>query len=187
MGPCRTQPSTSWGPTGTHLDLVGSAVWPASAPSWSPDGSQLVLVKDGLVVVSSSGGGETRVVDCSSPACVGLGPAGWSPDGATLVFWADRSNQEGLWSVPADGGDPRLLSPGVDGGKPSFSPDGSMLAVAGKARGDDANSVLILDASTGQIIRRIAPPGLFVGFSVSWDPSGQWLVFDVTPDADAHP
>jgi Tol biopolymer transport system component len=173
-------------PDGTHLDLVGSGVWPGSAPSWSPDGSRLSVVKDGLVVVSSSGGHGTRVVDCSSIACAGQGPAAWSPDSSTLVFWADRSNQEGLWSVPANGGEPHLLSPGVDGGQPSFSPDGSLLAAAGRDAGHDANSVMIIDATTGQIIRRIAPPGLSVGFSVSWDPSGEWLVFDVTPD-DAHP
>jgi Tol biopolymer transport system component len=125
-------------------------------------------------------------LDCQSPACAGQGEAVWSPDGASLLFWADRSNQEGLWSVPADGGDPHLLSPGISGGKPSFSPDGTMLAVAGQATGDNANSVLILDASTGEIIRRVAPPHLSVGFSVSWDSSGEWLVFDVIPDRN-HP
>lgn len=172
--------------TGKHPSPVGVDVNQETAPSWSPDGSRLAIVKKDLFVVSIDDGTRTKIVGCPSSTCSGMGAAQWSPDGTSLAFWADLSNQEGLWIVPAGGGDPRLLRAGISSGQPSFSPDGSLLAVAGSDSGDPANSLLIMDADTGQILRKIAPPGLSIASSVSWDLSGESIAFDVIPDK-SHP
>ena len=52
----------------------------------------------------------------------------WTADGRRIVFWADLAGEVNLWSVPARGGEPQVLTPGP--GRqlgPSLSADGSRL------------------------------------------------------------
>jgi len=50
---------------------------------------------------------------------------GWSPDGATLAYCAERNGQYDIYTIPAEGGVERQLTdePGLDDG-PEYSPDG---------------------------------------------------------------
>jgi Tol biopolymer transport system component len=95
----------------------------------SPDGKQLAIsdsTEEGrsLIYVLPAAGGVPRRV---TP----LGPSywhGWSPDGATLVYCAQRSGEYDVYAVPVDGGPERRLTdaPGLDDG-PDFSPDGKTI------------------------------------------------------------
>jgi len=51
---------------------------------------------------------------------------GWSPDGQTLVFCAERKGDYDIWGIPSKGGNEFQLtsSPGLDDG-PEFAPDGN--------------------------------------------------------------
>jgi len=50
---------------------------------------------------------------------------GWSPDGATLAYCAERNGQYDIYTIPAEGGVETQLTdtPGLDDG-PEYSPDG---------------------------------------------------------------
>jgi hypothetical protein len=112
------------------------------APDFSPDGSQIVyqllpprgLVGD-LFLVDLATGQRTRLTHLP-PVASGLWDMHptFSPDGSTVLFNRPRFNRPGivlnqhwdLWSVPAAGGEPRLLvRDAVDG---RFSPDGRTIA-----------------------------------------------------------
>ncbi len=105
----------------------------------SPDGKTLAYALqskslpkgkayEDLYVVATTGGEPRRLTFTedakeTSPA--------WSPDGATLAFVADRGGEDGLWLLPAAGGEARKLvtvATGISG--PVWSPDGRLIAFA---------------------------------------------------------
>jgi TolB protein len=53
---------------------------------------------------------------------------GWSPDGKTLVYCAERNGEYDIYSIPAVGGRETRLTdaPGLDDG-PEYSPDGKYI------------------------------------------------------------
>lgn len=132
-----------------------------SALAWSPDGSRLALVASPtpelddrrlasvLMIDAETGEVESRV-DVPSPN--GLV---WSGDGRHLAWTAavDRRPQGAstVWTLPADGGQPRLVGPGEDSDRcvgRVFQRPGSSLLVAQVAHG--LSSLLVeLDPATG--------------------------------------
>ena len=96
----------------------------------SPDNLQLGIShhckEDGssrIYVVPTSGGDPVLIT--------AVGPSylhGWSPDGQTLVYCAERHGQYDIYAIPARGGEERALTdtPGLDDG-PEYSPDGKYI------------------------------------------------------------
>ena len=75
------------------------ALGPGHAPSWSPSGHQLVLVRNGwITIVNASGGNPRRLVQGDAPA--------FSPDGHQIAFIAPDHQLE---VIPASGGTPRAV------------------------------------------------------------------------------
>lgn len=98
---------------------------------WSPDGGAIVYVrKDGLWVIAPGGGAPRRLIgtgDRAAPQTPLL--AQWAPDGRTIYFKAlDGEGRASLWSIPAEGGKPRILVRFDDPTRPSpraeFATDG---------------------------------------------------------------
>jgi sugar lactone lactonase YvrE len=97
---------------------------------FSPDGSQLVISdqsqrdnKSFIYILSSSGGTPRLVTE--------LGPSywhGWSPDGKTLAYCAERNGNYDVYAISVDGGaETRLTTAdGLDDG-PDYSPDGQYI------------------------------------------------------------
>jgi Tol biopolymer transport system component len=76
-----------------------------------------------IYVVSVDGGEPVKVTD-QAPSYW----HGWSPDGATLVYCAEREGNYDVWAIGAQGGrETRLTTdPGLDDG-PEYSPDGAFI------------------------------------------------------------
>jgi len=74
-----------------------------------------------IYVVPISGGKPRKVTD-DAPSYW----HGWSPDGKTLVYCAERNGVYDVWSIGVDGGPETRLTttPGLDDG-PEYSPDGA--------------------------------------------------------------
>lgn len=96
----------------------------------SPDGTQLVISDQSqedrrslIYTLPITGGTPKRITK--------LAPSywhGWSPDGKTLVYCADRNGNYDVYSIPVEGGDETRLTTadGLDDG-PEYSPDGKYI------------------------------------------------------------
>jgi eukaryotic-like serine/threonine-protein kinase len=134
-----------------HVTLVGSGTSRRLTtdaeidfyPSWSPDGRQIAFVRrlddaaGRVFVIDPLGGGERRVSDF--PVMFdrhgAIGQISWSPDGthiaAAPAFPSRAGYSAGIYALPVQGGQPRLLTRARDPGThrdPAFSPDGRRLA-----------------------------------------------------------
>ena len=76
-----------------------------------------------IYVVSVEGGQPVKITD-QAPSYW----HGWSPDGATLVYCAEREGNYDVWAIGAQGGKETRLTtdPGLDDG-PEYSPDGAFV------------------------------------------------------------
>ena len=94
----------------------GSSAVPVTHLHWSPDGSRLLIVADGITVMEKDGGNPRQIVTSR----VGKGAlAKWSPDGSRIAvyqrqFFEDESRRvlltAHLFTVAPDGSDLRLLA-----------------------------------------------------------------------------
>jgi WD40 repeat protein len=96
----------------------------------SPDGKQLVISdqskgdgKSLIYILPITGGTPKQITP--------IGPSywhGWSPDGKTLAYCAERNGKYDIHSMPVDGGNETRLTtaPGLNDG-PDFSPDGKYI------------------------------------------------------------
>jgi Tol biopolymer transport system component len=89
----------------------------------SADGKWFAI-SAGQIYVLPSSGGEPRQVTEKRPSYF----HGWSPDGRTLAYCAQRDSNFDLYAIPASGGAEQRLttSPGYDDG-PEYSPDGKWI------------------------------------------------------------
>jgi TolB protein len=93
----------------------------------SPDNSQIAVshhtnedAASRIYILPFEGGSPVLITD--------KGPSylhGWSPDGKTLAYCAERNGQYDIYTIPVDGGQETQLTdlPGLDDG-PEYSPDG---------------------------------------------------------------
>ena len=93
-------------------------------PRWSPDGRMIVgNTPDGRIVMTRADTGAQRTVYTPRPGTsdpIAEWPA-WSPDGRSIWFKShDPEGKASLWSMPSDGGSPRLLVRFDDATRPSY-------------------------------------------------------------------
>lgn len=84
------------------------------APTWSPDGGRIAFWRDGpegpeLWVMESDGARPAKLARFKNGARVER--PNWSPDGKWLAY-GDSDPGEGVWLVPAAGGEPKQIGKG---------------------------------------------------------------------------
>ncbi len=88
-------------------------VW-SSTPAWSPDGRQIAYEQSvhnmgyRIKVMDADGSNARFVTQGGTEGLNDVRPA-WSPDGAWIAYSSDRSGGDGIYIVPAGGGQPRRL------------------------------------------------------------------------------
>lgn len=148
--------------TGERLVIPAGAAY----PSFSPDGSRLVLTGDEeLYVINSDGGGLRFLTE---------GEYGdWSPTGNWIAHRACHGGACGLWETNADSGEQRRLTTGGSDGQPAWSPNGQQIAYISQ---DDGNfEIYRIDADGSNKVRLTNSPSSD-GLPV-WSPNGQWIAF----------
>jgi Tol biopolymer transport system component len=114
--------------TGTITEIyTGAATDCNNDHVLSPDGKSIAVshatIEDGLsrIYMLPLGGGEPVLITPMAPSYL----HGWSPDGGTLAYCAERNGQYDIYTIPVWGGREKQLTdvPCLDDG-PEYSPDG---------------------------------------------------------------
>jgi Tol biopolymer transport system component len=143
----------------------------------SPDGKFLAVSSQhtpgdkSLIYVLPAAGGTPRLITPKGPSYW----HGWSPDGKTLAYCAERNKEFDIYTIPVDGGDETRLTTaeGLDDG-PDYSHDG--------------NSIFFNSERTGLMkIWRMNPDGTdqrqvttdkeYADWFPHPSPDGKWLIF----------
>jgi Tol biopolymer transport system component len=125
----------------------------------SPDGKQVVYFSIGErqedIFIGPPGGTIRRITD-DGPR--DRGPV-FTPDGRSLVFYANREGQWGVWTVGVDGGGLRKISVSAVGAVyPFVSPKGDTIVFGG----DDGRSAFTIPLSAPAGVRPTPLPGASV-------------------------
>jgi Tol biopolymer transport system component len=173
--------------------LLASDLDGAIKPVWSPDGSSIVLCRNGpqaqigqavsLLKVDVSDGEETPLMQADN--VLGLFPVGYSPDGDSLYFGA----------VAVAGGSPRLLVHASDESARDWhaSPDGARVAFLARQPTDDRIAIRALVA---ELVEDAEPQPLSDfsdvldsgdHFNPVWHPDGERVAVGRSPSDGSSP
>lgn len=144
------------------------------APNWSRDGSYLLINSGGLLEKIDFDGKSLGFLHEGVISTVN-NDHGLSFDGKTLVF---SKNEKGLgsriYTLPMEGGLPKLITPAYPSYWHGISPDGKLLAYCAK-RGEEWD-IYAIPTAGGDEIRLTNATGLDDGPEYSYD--GQWIYFN---------
>lgn len=152
-------------------------------PSYSPDGKRLAF--------AISVGGETTEIndyDLQQGCCLrrltrgrwyDLNPT-YSGDGQRIAFVSDRLGNAHIFVMPAQGGEPTMLTPynteRVKFTAPSWSPTSTEVAFSGESKG--GFQIMIADARRPGVAKQVTSSG--DNEDPSWAPDGRHIVFSST-------
>lgn len=146
------------------------------APNWSPDGKYLLVNTKGnlwkLPVDGSSH--ELQKIDLGSiDRC--NNDKGISPDGKLIAFSSSATGKGSqVYTVPSDGGTPKLMVTETPSYFHAFSPDGSWLSIV--AQRDKNFDLFRLPTGGGAQQRLTSSPGYDDG--PDYSPDGKWIYFN---------
>ncbi len=95
----------------------------------SPDGKTIVFDLLGDLYIMPADGGKAKAI--TQGAAIDRTPT-FSPDGSRIVYMSDRSGFENIWTIGADGSDPRMITDETINvlANPTWTPDGEYIAAA---------------------------------------------------------
>lgn len=144
----------------------------------SPTGKRAVLEYRGEIVTVPAKKGDPRNLT-QSPGAHERSPV-WSPDGKSIAYFSDASNEYALHVRPQDGkGEARAYELKGAGfyERPVWSPDSKKIAFI-----DNARTLFWIDLANGTVRRVGAEPvySPIKTLSASWAPDSKWLAYSLT-------
>jgi TolB protein len=153
----------------------------------SPDGSTLVISdhsqedRMSRIYTLPSAGGVPKLITEAGPSYW----HGWSPDGNTLAYCAERNGEYDIYTIPAEGGVERRLTTakGLDDG-PDFTADGQWIYFNSDRTGQMHIWRMRLDGSAQEQVTHDE----FNNWFPHPSPDGKWLVFlSYDKEVQGHP
>jgi Tol biopolymer transport system component len=143
----------------------------------SPDGKLLAVSSQhtaggkSLIFVLPSEGGTPRLVTKQGPSYW----HGWSPDGKTLAYCAERKGDYDIYTISVEGGSETRLTdaPGLDDG-PDYSPDGKYIFFNSERTG--LMKIWRMNAD-GNDQQQVTLDKEYADWFAHPSPDGKWLVF----------
>jgi TolB protein len=140
-----------------------------TAPSFSPDGSQMVFESDRTggqqIYVMPAGGGEPQRISRGTGR---YGTPVWSPRGDYIAFTKQEAGRFHIGVMRTNGSEERLLTASFLDEGPTWAPNGRVLMFTRETAGaDGAPAVYSVDIS-GRNLQRVATPGM--ASDPSWSP-----------------
>lgn len=153
--------------------------------AWSPDSKHIAFTQrfgsqSGIMSVDVQSNSVRKLAD-------GLvSTLRWSPDGKWILFVAEeRRENDDIFLIPADGGTPRLLTPGTPRFRdtsPDWAPDSRRIVYASDESG--YSNLYILDIQSGS--RRALTVGTTDLLAPQWSPNGATVAYVRHEDAAFH-
>lgn len=172
-------------PDGSGIKQLSSGSFWHSNGRWSPDASRIVCntgenftTSGALMAVMDPLGGNRRLL-----------PEGnlmsWAPDGRRVLFTFCPLCEAGainayFYSIDVDGGEVVELSRTV-GGRATFSPDGSRMAVSSRDLQDttEHTTIWVMEYPSLDNLTKIGPKD---AVHPDWSPDGSAIAFSMNPD-----
>ncbi len=169
----------------TNDDDAGMVDFFDAFPAWSPDGSQIVFVRQSTIwdgveartdrnifVINSDG---ENLQQLTSSASYDDFPD-WSPDGKQIVFSSDRDGDYEIFLMTSSGSHVRQLTNNDSGDYfPHWSPDGSQIIFSSHRYG--ISNIFLLEVDSNHI-EQITDTGDCDFINPNWSPNGDQIVFD---------
>jgi Tol biopolymer transport system component len=147
------------------------------APNWSPDGKYLLINTNGNLYklpLNGSTAGTPQKIDlgtltkCNNDKSI-------SPDGKLIAFSSSgRAKGSQVYTVPSEGGEPKLMVPETPSYFHGFSPDGKWLAVVAQRSGNF--DLFRLAVNGGPQQQLTTNTGYDDG--PDYSPDGKWIYFN---------
>lgn len=167
---------------GTGLRQVTDSSANKESLAWSPDGLRIGYTASdspdsgpfSIHLVGVDGSRDTTIASSRSGDAGFVGMGDWSPDGATILYVADRGAGIELWTMTPEGQQKAPLrgESGDFGGGAVYSPDGASLVFQADRHG---GCIYRSNARARQLVR--LTQGCASGFELSWSPDGRWIVW----------
>ncbi len=157
------------------LDEVGLTDGPDSSPRFSPDGSEILFIRDGSLYRLPVLGGAPRLMADNASL------ADWTPHGDRIAFARIANEGSDVLVMAADGSDERLIHQ-----EPLrmiinlvWSPDGETLAAPFVQPGANVTDprILMIDVDSGESWMLEAPLGNGQPVAAVWSGDGDTLVY----------
>jgi TolB protein len=153
--------------------------------SW--DGSMIAFSHqdaDGLsrIYRVQAKGGKPKLITKNGPSWW----HGWSPDGKTVAYCAERKGEFDVYTIPVGGGKERRLtsSPGLDDG-PEYSPDGKTIYFNSDRTGQMKIWKMNVDGSNQE---QVTPNDEYADWFPHPSPDGKYIVFlSYEKSVEGHP
>jgi TolB protein len=156
--------------------VIYSAPQMIEAPNWSPDGKYLLVNSKGDLWRLPVDGGhhDLQKIDLGSIGKCN-NDKGWSPDGKLIAFSSGATGHGSqVYTVPAEGGTPKMVVSEAPSYFHAFSPDGKWLAIV--AQREQNFDLYRLPAEGGTQQRLTWNPGYDDG--PDYSPDGKWIYFN---------
>ena len=149
-------------------------------PAWSPDGTRIAFrsfrtQREGDIwIMDADGGNQRNLTPDPLPGVTDERTPCWSPDGARLAYISNAGGNRDLWTMAADGSDPRrlVITEGLEA-EPAWSPDGAVIACRYSSPADGSR-IRLVPATGGEPVT-LASAG--ERRMPAWSPDGTRLVF----------